>query len=163
MGKSSLQSVNFAGNNIQSIPKTAMDIRSLKEVWLGVNPYHCDCQMTWMIPWINNFTTSQGKHIIRDYEDMKCRTGRMVNESIHILDNVKMKCFPRNLTTWQKVGIGIASVVMIAAICVSVLITKRSREVKFLMNYYLKLDTVPKDDKDENVDKMKYDAFFSYS
>ena len=54
---------------------------------------------------------------------------------------------------------------MLALIVIIVLVTiiaKNSREAKFFMYYYLKLDTVPKDDKDDNVDNMQYDAFFCY-
>ena len=41
-------------------------------------------------------------------------------------------------------------------------VAKNPREIKFLMYCYLKVDTVPKDDRDENVDNMEYDAFFCY-
>ena len=39
---------------------------------------------------------------------------------------------------------------------------RKSREVKFFMFYYLKLDTVPKDEENENLERIEYDAFFCY-
>ena len=57
-----------------------------------------------------------------------------------------------------RVGTGIALILMICIFFVA----KNPREIKFLMYYYLKVDTVPKDDRDENVDNMEYDTFFCY-
>ena len=130
---------------------------------MSENPYHCDCEMTWMVGWLNNFTTITGDHVIVDYKRLKCHSGLMPGKPIYQLDKVAMGCFPPELTLWQKVGIGIGAGT--ACFVITILITwnlKRSREFKFFMYYYLKLDTVPKDDKDENVDNMEYDAFFCY-
>ena len=40
------------------------------------------------------------------------------------------------------------------------LAARNPREAKFYMYYYLKVDTVPKDDKNEKLENMQYDAFF---
>ena len=134
----------------------------LQEIFFSGNPYHCDCDMTWMIPWLNNFTTPSKEHVIVDYRDLKCQSGMMKGKPIYTLNELDMGCFSR-WTLEEKVGLGIGTAVflLIILLLVSALL-KRSREVKFFMNYYLKLDTVPKDDKDENVDNIQYDAFFCY-
>ena len=86
----------------------------------------------------------------------------MKGKLLYLLDQVEMGCFPSKWTIWQKVGVGMGAVIAVAAVTISIIATKRSREVKFLMYYYLRLDTVPKDDKNENVNNMKYDAYFCY-
>ena len=103
-----------------------------------------------------------GKHIIADYKDVKCHDGPVAGRPIYTLNPVDMNCFPSTYmwTTWQKVGVGVGSAVSILIIALLIVVkVKGSREVKFLMYYYLKLDTLPKDDKNENVDNMEYDAF----
>ena len=76
------------------------------------------------------------------------------------LNKVDLGCFPSHWTLWQKIGVGVGAAMAVFIIVVAVIITKRSREMKWFMYYYLKLDTVPKDDRDENVENIKYDAFF---
>ena len=153
---------NLAGNNIRVISKKLRNIKHLRQVWLSDNPFHCDCGITWMKDLLNNFTTPTGEHIIVDYKDVKCKTGMMIGKALYNLNEVDMGCFPSKWTTWQKIGVGIGAVVAVILILLTIVITKRSRELKFLIYYYFKVDTIPKDDKNENVDNMEYDAFFCY-
>ena len=168
--------LDFRKNNISSICESLankllyivkssnqMTSRHLSQIWLSGNPFHCNCEMTWMIGWLNNFTTITGEHIVVDYKHLKCHSGMMVGKKIYQLDKVAMGCFPPKMTLWQKIGIGITAGAAFLIITIMIIWNfKRSREFKFLMYYYLKLDTVPQDDKDENVDNMEYDAFFCY-
>ena len=108
--------------------------------------------MTWMIGWLNNFTTPKGKRIIVDYKDIYCQSGMMKDLPIYILNEVTMGCYPPKLTTIQKIGIALGAGAGLVIILVILLVSRNPREVKFLMYYYFKLDTVPKDDKNENVD-----------
>ena len=157
-----IKGLNLARNNFKSISKKLRNQKHLTKVWLSDNPFHCDCDMVWMKDLLNNFTTLTGDHIILDYKDVKCKTGMMIGAAIYNLNEVEMGCFPSKWTTWQKIGVGIGGGMAIITILITILVTKRSREVKFLMYYYFKLDTVPKDDRNENVDNMEYDAFFCY-
>ena len=157
-----IKSLNLARNNFKSISKKLRNAKNLTKVWLSDKPFHCDCDMIWMKDLLNNFTTPTGDHIIIDYKDVKCKTGMMIGTAIYNLNEVAMGCFPRKLTTWQNVGVGIGAGLAVITIIITIVVTKRSREVKFLMYYYFKLDTVPKDDRNENVDNMEYDAFFCY-
>ena len=158
-----LKQLNLAHNEFTHLSVSVQKLTNLKKIWLGGNPFHCDCEMIWMIGWLNNFTTITREHVIVDYEDITCQSGMMKGKPIYKLNDVEMGCFPRTLTLWQKVGIGLGG--GIAALTITSLIIwtlKRSRQFKFFVYYYLKLDTVPKDDKDENVDNMEYDAFFCF-
>ena len=158
-----LKWLNLAFNDITNLPVNVQNLTHLEKIWLSGNPFHCDCEMTWMIGWLNNFTIPSKEHVIVDYQDIKCHSGKMKGKPIYKLNKVDLGCFPSRMTTLQKVGIGLGA--MLALIVIIVLVTiiaKNSREAKFFMYYYLKLDTVPKDDKDDNVDNMQYDAFFCY-
>ena len=149
--------------NSPASQKALVNLTHLKKIYLGGNPFHCDCSMTWTIEWLNKFTDLMGDHIISDYKNVKCHDGLVAGKPIYTLNRVDMKCFPSMWTTWQKVVVGVGSVVAIVVITLLIVVKmKGSREVKFLMYYYLKLDTVPKDDKNENVDNMEYDAFLCY-
>ena len=158
-----IKRLNLSRNKIVSISQKVKEMFWLENIWLAGNPFHCNCEMTWMIGWINNFTTSSGEHTVVDYQDVKCHSGMMIGTPIYKLKEVEMGCFPNRMTLRQKVGIGMGSGIAILLIITLVTwILKRSREFKFFMYYYLKLDTVPKDDKDEYVENMEYDAFFCY-
>ena len=139
------------------------NLTHLKKIWLGGNPFYCDCSMAWTIKWLNKFTNLMGDHIIVDYKNVKCHNAPVTGRTIYQLTAVEMDCFPKELAMWQKVAVGSGSSVAIVIITLLIVVKmKGSREVKFLMFYYLKLDTVPKDDKNENVDNMEYDAFLCY-
>ena len=111
---------------------------------------------------MNTFTTESGEHIIVDFKEVQCSNGLLEGEAIHQLNEIDMECYPYSWSTAQKVGVGIGAAVALLAMIVVVIVTKRSREVKFLMYCYLRLDTVPKDDKDENIGNKEFDAFFCY-
>ena len=142
--------------------KTVLGLMNLKEIWLSDNRFHCDCDMAWMIGWLNNFTTPLGEHVIADYEELKCYSGMMVGQAIYKLDKVKMGCFPPKLTLWQKISIGIAAgMAGVTIVALTTLVIKRSRDVKFFFYYYFKWCTccgVPRDDKNETLD----DAYLSF-
>ena len=87
----------------------------------------------------------------------------MAGYPIYILNEVRLGCFPSQWTVWQKVGVGSASIIAITIIfALLILVVKRSREFKFMVYYYLRLDTIPKDDPQENLNNIEYDAFFCY-
>ena len=97
-----------------------------------------------------------------DYEDVKCNSGKMIGLPIYVLTEVIMGCYPAKLTLGQKLGIGIGAALGFVMLILVFLVARHPREVKFYMYYYLKVDTVPKDDKNENLENMQYDAFFCY-
>ena len=158
----SLKWLDLSNNNLVSISSNVQDWTNVEKIWLHGNPFKCDCSMTWMIGWLNNFTTPKGQRIIVDYKDIYCQSGMMKDSPIYVLNEVTMGCYPPKLTTMQKIGIALGAGTGLVIILVILLVSRNPREVKFLIYYYFKLDTVPKDDKNENVDNMEYDAFFCY-
>lgn len=153
-----LRIMNLTNNKIRTIAPGIQNLDTVEEIWLSGNPLDCDCGMIWMIHWLNNFTK---KSIVRDYKDITCGSGRLNGIPVHGLSEVTMGCYPHKWTTGQKAGIGTAVHLLAIVFVAAVIVTKKSSEVKFLMYYYLHLNTVPKDDKTEDLDK-KYDAFFCY-
>ena len=157
-----LKRLDLRHNSLTRIPREMMQWKSLESIWLSGNPIYCDCSMIRMIEILNNFTTSSKSHVIVDYKEVKCRSKLMKNIPVYVLNPVAMGCYPPKLALPQKVGIGVGSVLAALIVVVVYLVARNPREAKFFIYYYLKLDTVPKDDKDENVDNMDYDAFFCY-
>ena len=124
--------MDLSRNSIVTLPYKIQSQIHLQKIWLAGNPFHCDCSMTWMIGWLNNFTTSTKEHVIRDYQKLKCHSGRMKGSQIYLLNEVELGCFPNIWTTWQKAGVGIGSgSSAIIIITLSTLVMKRSRDIKF--------------------------------
>ena len=157
-----LKWLDLRENKLKAIPQRMAQLRNLEKIWLSINPIHCDCKMTWMIGWLNNFTTVTGKHVIMDYQDVKCNSGKMKGLPIYVLTEVLMGCYSAKLTLGQKLGIGIDAALRFVMLILVFLVARNPREVKFYMYYYLKVDTVPKDEENENLNNMQYDAFFCY-
>ena len=158
--------LDLSENNLARIPSTIQELTFLEKVWLDGNPFHCDCEMTWMIGWLNNFTGPDGEHKIVNYDRLVCHQGIMKGMPIYLLKVVDMGCFPKEWTLWQKVGVGLGSgLAGLVIILLSVLVIKRSRDIRFFFYYYCKWCTcigVPKDDKNEKLDNIKHDAFLYF-
>ena len=59
--------INLSGNKLMSIPSTMQALNKIKGKWLGGNPFYCNCEMTWMIRWFNDFKTQIGENVVVDY------------------------------------------------------------------------------------------------
>ena len=77
--------LNLSQNEFTSIPKALVNLTHLKKIYLGGNPFHCDCSMTWTIEWLNKFTDLMGDHIISDYKNVKCHDGLVAGKPIYTL------------------------------------------------------------------------------
>ena len=157
---------NLAENQLRRIPETFQELTKLEKLLLSGNPIHCDCSMAWMIDWLNNFTTPLRQHIIVDYQDIKCHSGKMIGFPIFGLKEVQLGCYPDIWTRQQKIILGSGSgTAFLIIVSLAVLLVKRSRDVKFFLYYYCKWCTcfgVPRDDNKENINDMEYDAYLSY-
>ena len=109
---------DISDNQLSMMPKTIQNLTTIQKLWLNGNPFHCDCSMTWMIGWSNNFTNSSGKQVVQDYQDTKCATGKMVGIPIFVLSKIEMGCFPSEWTNWQKVGVGIRATVLVIIVII---------------------------------------------
>ena len=156
--------LNLSRNKLKTLPSKIQNLNYFEKVWLSGNPFHCDCSMLWMISWLDNFTTSNGRHIIVDYKNVRCHSGTAVGTPIYKLNEIVLGCYPKGLTTWQKILIGTGSgtgglVILILLF----LIIKRSRTLQFFIFYRLNIKSILGIQKeDENVKDKKYDAFLSY-
>ena len=156
-----LKWLDLSNNDLRSLPPEVQELNNLDKIWLGGNPIHCDCEMTWMIDWLNNFTAGlYRQHVVVDYTQVKCHSGQMKGKPIYLLNQVDMGCYPHDWTTHQKLIVGVST--GIAIIVIVIIIGLYSRRARFLMYYYLNLDTIPADDKNENLKDIEYDAFFCY-
>ena len=101
-----LRWLNISNNKLKILPRKIVTLTELDEVWLSGNPFTCNCDMLWMASWMNNFTIHPDSdvRVVRDYYHVKCEDGHLMKN----LDQVQMGCFPKELTLWQKILIGIA-------------------------------------------------------
>ena len=155
----------MANNRLTKIPSNFQELPFLEKVWLSGNPFHCDCSMTWMIGWLNNFTTSAGEHIVQDYQDLRCHSGAATKMPIYKLNEIILGCYPKGLTIMQKVLIGAGSGTGgLIIIVLLILFIKRSRALQFFI-YRLNIKSmlgIINNQEDENVEDKEYDAFLSY-
>ena len=159
----SLKWLDLSENNLKRLPPEIQELTNLEKIWLHGNPIHCDCDMTWMIDWINNFTTGiYRKHVVRDYAQLKCHTGNMHGKPIYQLNNVDLGCYPHDWTLQQKLILGLSASIACIIVVAMVIVGLYSRRGRFLLYYYLKMDTIPPDDKNEDIEDIEYDAFFCY-
>ena len=158
-----LKWLDLSDNKLKRLPPEVQELTSLEKIWLHGNPIHRDCDMTWMIDWINKFTTGiYRKHVVRDYAQLKCHSGKMRGKPIYQLNQVDMGCYPHDWTIQQKLIVGLSISIGTIIIVAMVIIGLYSRRGRFFMYYYLKMDTIPRDDKNEDLEDIECDAFFCY-
>ncbi len=155
---SSLTEIDLRHNKIHEIQQPIqLNLTNIKKFLISGNPFDCGCEMTWMIQLLNNFSD-----VITDFQQVKCGAGRFKGIPIHTLSDVALGCYPHNWTLNQKIAVASGFVVICILFVIVTLVVKKSREVKFLMYYYLRLNTLPKDDRAENLQDKEYDAFLCY-
>ena len=103
---SSIKLLDLSRNNLTKLPKKIVNARSLVDMRLSNNPFECDCDMLWLKDWMTN---NSGRTVIRDYKEVKCRDGNL----LYRLDPVKMGCFPKELTVWEKILTGSSAFVIL--------------------------------------------------
>ncbi len=158
----SLRKINMSNNLIERVSNQIQYLKQVEEIWLGGNPIKCESEMIWMIPWLNTVHNITRKLIVKDFDEVKCSNGRFRGLPIHLLTVIKQGCYPHKLTAGQTAGVSVAGAFFVLVFCITVIVLKNPREVKFYMYYYLRLNTVPKDDKNEDVTNMEYDAFLCF-
>ena len=161
-----LRGLNLANNRLLNIPIKIQQLTFLEQVWLHGNLFDCHCSMTWMVGWLNNFTTTSGQHVIVDYKDVLCHSGLNIGDPIYKLDEVSMGCFPNKWSLLQKVGVGIGAAVAVVIIIGLVIISVRnSRSLRFFIFHKLKIRSAlywNAKKEDENLENMKYDAYLTF-
>ena len=151
-----LKLLELSRNKLNGLPRLIQNVTSLVQIWLLDNPLKCDCDMLWMKNWMENFNKS-GYPVVQKYHYLTCEN---MDQYIHALDPVQMGCFPKELTLWEKLLIGISATVITGIVIAIIAISRRWNEVKWLM--YLHFEIPPNQDKKENWENKDFDAVFSY-
>ncbi len=63
-------SVKLSGNHIRQVPPMLANINYTADIWLGRNPYECNCDTMWMRDWLLNATN------VMDKEKIVCASGK---------------------------------------------------------------------------------------
>ncbi len=155
-----LKEIYFENNMITKISKEIQNLQ-VEEIWLSGNPFHCDCDMIWMRDWLSSFNNATGKITVRDYRDLKCNNTKDKQVPIYQMSEVQLGCYPL-WSTGQKVGAAVAALLFCLIFGLTIIVFQNLREVKFLLYYYLRLDTKPRDDPSENLTNKEYDAFLCF-
>ena len=151
--KGRLKALDLSQNDLKRLPRNIVNVSYSTELWLSRNPYLCNCDTLWLKDWIFN---KSGQTIVQDSYDVKCSDNVPMNQ----IDAVEMGCFPKELTLWQKILIGMSATVTIGVVIAIIAISKRWNEVKWFM--YLHFDVLDKNDGNENLENKKSDIFVSY-
>ena len=106
----SLKWLDLSDNKLKHLLPEIQEVTTLEKVWLRGNPFHCDCDMTWMISWINKFIVITRERIVVDHAQVKCHSGKMRGQQIFKLNEVDMGCYPHDWTLQQKLIVGLWSV-----------------------------------------------------
>ena len=152
-----LKMLDISNNAFSSLPKELQNLDKLKAVYIAGNPIVCNCDMLWLISWMNK-VLPDGTNIVRDYEEVKCSN---IKKVIYKLTAVEMGCFPKQLTSWQIAILGVGGGIIILVVLAIIVVAKRWNEVKWFLFYHF--DIRDKRDDDVNILKgMKWDAMISY-
>lgn len=160
LSKMHLEVLDLSGNNLTKLPRKFEDIHFANSIFLSNNNFTCDCDIIWMIDWFNNFTTSKGERIVKDFKEVRCHTGQKVGTPIYLLDSVKLNCFPPEFAVWKIAVIVSVGALLLLSMLVAVVVIKRSREVRWII--YKNFNKLVKAKDDDNVDELEFDAFLSF-
>ena len=128
---------------------------NLQKLSLTGNPFHCDCQMAW----IKQFENPPGETIIADYQNLTCTKS---SKKLKLADYLQTECFPQKWLLPVSISSGVVVVAIIAGVMVIKLNFRVKFKVKYFMYYHMGADTIPKDDKTENLENILYDGFFCF-
>ncbi len=62
--------LSLAHNKMKSSPRSVAENKTQTQLWLGDNPYDCNCHMMWMRDWLLNATN------VMDKDNFKCAAGK---------------------------------------------------------------------------------------
>ena len=151
LAKGKIQVLDLSNNYLRRLPPGIQILKNLTDIELSGNPFVCDCKMIWMKNWLNKFNRS-----MESLSYVKCNGSTPIIK----LDAVQMGCYPRDLTLWQKILIGLSTSLTMMIVIAIVTISKRWKEVKWFM--YLHFDILDKNDGNEYLDNKESDALLSY-
>ena len=151
---SGFKAVNFRENMLQSFPRQASTVNISARLLLGLNPWECSCDNSWMIEWLRSLS---GK--ILDPGDIICRapsrmSGRNVLKSTE--DDFCDDSIQRNLTVTLSAASAVVAVIVMLVIAVILMYILREKCYKRWKFHPF--------DRDECVgEDMDYDVFLCCS
>ncbi len=159
--RSKVKSLNLAHNNILRIPLILnQTIGKLDKLWLSGNPVKCDCDMLWLISWLNN-TRVSGQRLVQDYQDIICTGGKLDGNPVYKVDKVKLGCYPEIVARWIIVVSSVTSGLILITVIVTIIIHRKWNAVRWIL--YKNFDKLLGDpDRNEILDNMQFDAFLSF-
>ena len=154
-----LKTLDISNNMFLSLPKGLQHLDNLVALYIAGNPIACNCDMLWLISWMNKFLPN-GTCVVRDYEKVRC-SNKSTGKLIHKLTAVEMGCFPKELSSWQIAILGVGGGIIIFVIISIIVVAKKWNEVKWFLFFHFNI----RDKRDEDVnilEGMKWDAMISY-
>ena len=91
-----LRMLDISNNKFTSLPKELQHFDGLEAVYIADNPICCNCDMLWLISWMNK-VLPDGTRIVHDYEKVNCSN---IEKQIYKLTAVEMGCFSKESTSW---------------------------------------------------------------
>ena len=162
---SNIKSINLAKNNLKRIPKqfnetTSWKRHNLEKLWLGGNPVQCDCDMLWLISWLNN-TRVSGNRLVQDYQDVICKGGNVDGIPVYKLTRVQMGCYPEKVAMWIIIVSSVVGGLLLISVIVAILIHRKWNAVRWII--YKNFDKLlGNPDRNEDIQNTEFDAFLSY-
>ena len=154
-----LWALNVSQTHLKSLPRN-IEESGFKELWLGNNPYRCDCDMIWMRDWLLRLSTSSSEQaVIPDYKQAICTRGlgKTKGKPIYLLDEGAMGC--NDLPVYVLVLISVAVIIVIPLVLF--LLVRYYDALRFLL--FLKFNIlIGKDDDEDILEEMDFDLFISY-
>ena len=162
---SNIELLNLARNKLQIIPymfneTISQQKTTLKKLYFGGNPVKCDCDMLWLISWLNN-TRVSGERLVQDYQDVICTGGILDGIPVYKLDKVKMGCYPEKVATWIVVAASIIGGLLLMSVIIAIIIHRKWNAIRWII--YKNFDKILGDpDRKEDIENIEFDAFLSY-
>ena len=157
-----IREISFRNNKLTGLSfqwKTKSS--NVERLWLSGNPIACDCDMLWMMNWLQNSTGATGHRLVQDYEDVICATGPQAGTPVYKLNRVKMGCYPKHIPIWIIVTASSVGGVILFVVIGTIFVHRHRRLVRWLI--YKNFDKLLGDpDRNEDISDKQFDAFISF-
>ena len=141
--------VDISNNKIEMLPESITHVTNMS-LMLGGNPYRCECDIFWMSEWLVD-----ENDIVKDYQNVKCKSGKNIGQQIKTLTKDKMDCIQPPI-----VAIVVSSLIVTTIVVLVFLFFTHYESIKFF--FFVKYNIRVNEDHVEDVDAMEFDALIAY-